>query len=135
MRPLWRMLIVAAVLPIGGCGGDAGSDDDRLEPGPATRGVPGAAGSMTLELWDTPPDRPLADEDFHAWDTDRDGALDLEEVRGGLDRNEVYDPDRPDVPETDELGRLWLERWDADGDGRIDAVEWGRVVAESRGDS
>lgn len=126
MRTGWCLLALVALVPLTACGdGDPGDDAPELAPGPATEGLPGAAGSMTLEQWDDDLDGALSREEFGAWwEAQESGADALAE---GFQRHDVVgqaevDPDT--LTSDDELRDRWFDRLDADNDGRIDATEW-----------
>lgn len=76
---------LAVALGLAGCGDEAHENGSiELEPGQPA-GVPGAAGSITPEQWDTDPDLFLTRDDFGRWDANEDGVIDPDEWRAMVD--------------------------------------------------
>ncbi|MFP4622799.1 MAG: hypothetical protein ACLFRX_01340 [Gemmatimonadota bacterium] len=134
-----RRLLGLALVPLLACGeGEAGDEALELEPGPATRGVPGAAGSITLDKWDTDLDGQLSRDEFDAWwaehgplpvpdTTDVDEQPVADELAEGFQRHDIVgrvDVDADQTTDDKELRDWWFDFLDRNDDGRIDATEW-----------
>lgn len=61
------------------------------------------------------------------WDADGDSGLDLNEVREGMEGNDVYDRidrDQDMILDDEELADWFFDLFDADADDAIDTTEW-----------
>lgn len=98
-----------------------------------------------FELWDVDDDRSLSSDEWRSglrvwfpeeaapsstireWDLDADGRLSVVELGEGALRSRMYDAydgNHDGVVETHEVSAYLHARWDADGDGTVEAVEW-----------
>ena len=107
-----RTLAAVLCLPLSACGGD---EDLDLEPGPATEGVPGAAGSITPGQWDTDLDDRVDRDEFPGWWREQAPTEDRQPGASGGEADAA-------LPEDEGLD-AWFDRLDVDGDGSLDAAE------------
>lgn len=116
-------LALSFCLPLLACQEDDGEID--LEPGPATQGVPGAAGEITPGTWDTDLDDRVNREEFDAWWTEQEQA--------GTPPGVEADRNGDGVVSEEERREAWFDHLDSDGDGALDAAEREAVDGGSAG--